>query len=157
MGEGSCDFFYPVQHVPRCTTNWGDVVQSDLQLPLICETYRDALQAVISALGGFKRVGATLWPTLPPDDAGRRLAHCLDPDKRAVLSPESLAMIRRMARQAGVHLLASFEMRDAGYGEPKPIEPEDERAALQREFVQHSKALQALATRLERAGVRFES
>lgn len=126
------------------------------QIPLIVEDYNEAIRQTAMALG-FKEVAHAMRPELKVDAAARWLSDCCNPDRRYDLSPDQLALLRGMARQAGVHLLASFEMREAGYGEPKPIEPEDERAALQREFVQHSKALQALATRLERAGVRFES
>ena len=68
--------------------------------------------------------------------------------------PAQLAYIRRRARQEGVHILAAFEMRDAGYADPMPITPEDEAAQLQREFVMASKHLTGLFSRMERAGLK---
>lgn len=127
---------------------------TDQQLSLICDTYDDAIRDTAVALGGFKRVGVLLWPTMPADEAGRRFANCLNPDKRDKFSPGDLALLRREARKTNVHTLAAFEMRDAGYAEPQPVEPEDERAALQRAFVEQSKAMQALFVKMERAGLR---
>lgn len=43
--------------------------------------------------------------------------------------------------------------RDTGYTDPQPIEPEDERARLQREFINAQRGLEALAKRMERAGL----
>lgn len=81
------------------------------------------------AMGGFKRLGADMKPDLAVDAAGRWLADCCNPEKREKLSPTELAYIRRRARAEGVHVLAAFEMRDAGYADPLPVEPEDERSA----------------------------
>ena len=123
------------------------------QIPLFVEDYPEAIRATVQALGGFKKVGAELRPELPVEQAGRWLADCSNPDSRYKLSPDQLALIRRHARQAGVHILAAFEARDAGYAEPQPIQPEDERAALQREFIHAAKAFQSLLVRMDRAGV----
>lgn len=123
------------------------------QIPLFVEDYNEAISATVQAIGGFKRIGAELKPDLPVESAGRWLHDCCNPDRREKLSPTELAYIRRRARQEGVHILAAFEMRDAGYSDPQPIEPDDERAALMREFVQASKGMRALVARLERAGV----
>ena len=124
------------------------------QIPLFVEDYNEAIRATVQALGGFKRVGHELKPDLSVEAAGRWLADCCNQDKREKLSPTELAYVRRRARQAGVHILAAFEMRDSGYADPVPIEPEDERAALMREFVQASKGLDVLVTRMERLGMK---
>lgn len=105
------------------------------------------------AMGGFKRLGADMKPDLAVDAAGRWLADCCNPEKREKLSPTELAYIRRRARAEGVHVLAAFEMRDAGYADPLPVEPEDERAALQRDFIQHTKRLERMLQRMESLGV----
>jgi hypothetical protein len=122
------------------------------QIPLFVEDYYEAIRATVQSLGGFKRVGSDMKPDLAVDAAGRWLADCCNPEKREKLSPTELAYLRRRARQAGVHVLAAFEMRDAGYADPLPVEPEDERAALQREFVQHTRILERMLRRLETLG-----
>lgn len=122
------------------------------QVPLFVEDYYDAIRATVEGLGGFKRTGHALKPDLSPDAAGRWLADCCNADKREKLSPTELGFLRRRARQAGVHVLAAFEMRDAGYADPVAIEPEDERAALMREFVEATKGMHVLAARIEKLG-----
>ena len=123
------------------------------QIPLFVEDYYEAIRATVQALGGFKAVGHELKPELAPDAAGRWLADCCNPEKRETLSPPKLAYLRRRARMACVHILAAYEMRDAGYGEPQPLEPEDERAALMRQFVEASKGMRSLVADLQRLGV----
>lgn len=106
-----------------------------MQLPMFYESYEDAIRDTITGLGGMKVVGNMLWPALPVDDAGRRLAHCLNSEKREKLSPGELQLIRRAARKQGIHILAFYECRDAGYAEPAPVNPADEAAQLQKDFI----------------------
>jgi hypothetical protein len=89
---------------------------------------------------------------MPADDAGRKLAHCLNTDKREKLDLGELQLIRREARKVGVHILASYEMRDAGYADPQPVSPEDEQAQLQREYIAAVKSMSAIQARLDRVG-----
>lgn len=120
------------------------------QVPLFVEDLNEALRATINALGGYKVVGVELRPEKSAVDAGKWLADCLNPDKRDKLDPEQLAYIRRKARQANVHILAAFEMQDAGYAPPVAIEPEDERAALIRQFNESVKALEVIQRAIAR-------
>lgn len=124
------------------------------QIPLICDTLGTSLSAVIVALGGNKRAGSLLWPSLPADDAGRKLAHCMNPDKREKLSPDELVRLLKAARQVGCHTAMAYLARELGYADPQPVEPEDERAALQREYIAAVKTLAAITTRIERNGLR---
>lgn len=124
------------------------------QPPLFVEDLDEAIRQTIHGLGGMKKVGSVLRPEMSAVDAGKWLANCLNDDKRDRLSPSQLAYIRRAARVEGVHILAAFEAQDAGYAPPVPIEPEDERALLQREFVTATKALQGLVSRMDRAGLK---
>lgn len=127
------------------------------QVPLFVEDYNEAIRATVQALGGFKRIGHELKPDLTVDAAGRWLSDCCNPDKREKLAPTELAYIRRRARQEGVHLLAAFEAQDAGYAPPQPVEPEDERAALQRQFVRASQDFSTLLARMERMGMKVNT
>lgn len=124
------------------------------QIPLFVEDYNEAIRATVQALGGFKKIGSDMKPDLAADAAGRWLADCCSPDKREKLGPTELAYIRRRARIEGVHILAAFEMREAGYAEPQPITPEDEAAQLQREFIMASKHFSGLLARMDRAGLK---
>lgn len=118
------------------------------QIPLFVEDYYEAIRSTVQALGGFKRVGADLKPDLGVEAAGRWLSDCCNPEKREKLSLTELAFIRKAARKSGIHILAHFEARDAGYTEPQPLNPEDETAQLQREFIASVKALEAIQARL---------
>ena len=120
------------------------------QIPLFYDTYEDAIRDCVTALGGFKKVGAMLWPAMPADDAGRKLAACLNADTREKLDLGELRLVRREARKAGIHILAHYEARDAGYTEPQPLNPEDEAAQLQRELIASVKALETLQARMAR-------
>lgn len=122
------------------------------QIPLFFETYEDAIRDTVTALGGNKVVGHMLWPAMPVDEAGRKLAHCLNPEKREKLDIRELRLIRQEARKRGHHILAHFEARDAGYSEPQPLNPEDEQAQLQREFIACVKSLEAIQARMSRSG-----
>jgi hypothetical protein len=122
----------------------------DLQIPMFVEDYPEAIRAAVQALGGFKRVGSDLKPDLAIDAAGRWLADCLNPEKRDILPPSALAYIRRKAREKGCHILAAFEAQEAGYAAPVPINPEDEKLKIEREFVMHLKGARELVDRMER-------
>ena len=127
-------------------------MNNEAQIPMFVEDLNEAIRATVNALGGMKVVGADLRPEKSAVDAGKWLADCLNPSKRDRLDPEQLAFIRRKARAAGCHILASFEMREAGYAEPVPIAPEDEAAQLQREFIGAVKALEQIQRKLARNG-----
>jgi hypothetical protein len=120
------------------------------QVPLFVEDLNEALRATINALGGYKSVGVELRPEKSAVDAGKWLADCLNPDKRDRLTPDQLAYIRRRARIAGCHILAAFEMQDAGYAAPVAIAPEDEAAQLQREFINAVESLKVIQSRMAR-------
>jgi hypothetical protein len=113
------------------------------------EDLNDAIKAAVDAIGGPKVVGATLWPDLDPSAAGNRLRDCLNPTRRERLTPEQLALIRRKARDAGSHVLASFEMKAAGYSRPTPIAPDDEKAELQRQAIEAARTMKDLVERME--------
>lgn len=119
---------------------------------MFVEDLNEAIRATIQALGGFKTVGAELRPEKSAVDAGKWLTDCLNDNKRDRLDPEQLAFIRRKARAAGCHILASFEMREAGYARPVPITPEDEAAELQRKFIESVRALEVLQRQMARVG-----
>lgn len=123
------------------------------QIPLFVDDYYDAVRAAVEGLGGYKRVGHDMRPDLSVEAAGRWLADCVNPDKRENLSLTELAYIRKAARQSGVHVLAAYEAQDAGYAPPQPVNPEDEAAKLQREFIASVKALEALQKRMAHNGL----
>jgi hypothetical protein len=124
------------------------------QPALFHESFVEALADCVRALGGNKKVGALLWPEKPIEDARRALLDSLNPERPNKLSPEQVLLILREARKVNCHAAMAYIDRECGYADPQPIEPDDEKAALQRQFVEQSKAMQQLFARMERAGIR---
>ena len=121
------------------------------QYELFHEDIYNALRTCVSALGGPKEVGVQLWgnSTTPPKQADK-LANCLNPDHAQKLSLDETLWILAEAQRAGCHAGINFICRESGYSDPQPIEPEDEKAALKREFMASVKTQQAMLARLEK-------
>lgn len=120
-----------------------------MQMSLMHETLNDALREVIQAAGGAKKVGAEMFPEKTPDEAAGRIRDCLNPDRREVFSPDQVVYLLRIGRSIGCHSAMAYMNREAGYADPLPIEPEDEVARLQREYVEATKALLAMASKID--------
>lgn len=114
------------------------------------DSINDALIECVKSMGGSKEVGPLVWPEKAPDAAQRALLDALNDDRPAKLSPEQAMLIFRMARAKGCHAGMSFLAADLGYSMPAAIEPEDEIAALQRQFVESQQQMRDMLTRMER-------
>lgn len=123
------------------------------QPSLFYESINDALDAAVKACGGAKVVACRLWPDKTPEAAHRLLLACLNEGRDEKLGPDQVMFVLKIARERGFHGAINFLARDAGYADPMPIEPEDERARLQREFIEAQRAMQKLAERMERVGL----
>lgn len=119
-------------------------------MSLFFESTHDALRAVVQILGGYKKVAAQMRPELPADTAAKWLTDCLNPDRREQLHPDQFLMLLRMARQANYHQAMDYLAGELGYEAPRPVEPEDQYAALQREFVNATKVQAHILDRMER-------
>jgi hypothetical protein len=119
------------------------------QQALFHESINEALKAAVAAMGGTKSVGAKMRPEMSPDHAGRWLADCLNGDRREHLSPERVVWLLREARVAGVHDAMTYLAGECGYA-AQPVEPEDERAKLQRDYIEAARAMAKMAARIER-------
>lgn len=121
------------------------------QLELMHDSFGEALRAIAMHYGSgrLKKMAAELWPTMKIEDAARKLSHCLDADRAEKLTLEEVETILIRGREIGVHYGMTYLCRSAGYEDPEPLEPEDERAKLQREFIEASKRFEVLAKRME--------
>jgi hypothetical protein len=113
------------------------------------ESINDALQAAVIALGGYKKVGPTLRPELPIDQAAGWLRDCLNPSRREKLSPEQVLLILRAARAAGYHAAMNFVAFDTGY-RAAPVDPKDQANQLQERFIEAVQGLTAIQSQLQR-------
>lgn len=129
--------------------------QADAQLQLVHEDVNDLAKALVAALGGTKVVGPLLFPQKSADNAARYLADCLNPNRDHDMGIERFLLLLKMAREGregkgGIHFGIEWIADELGYSRPMPIEPEDARAALQRQFLAGVEDLKQLAKRLER-------
>lgn len=120
-----------------------------MQLALHHESFAEALGEVVQVLGGYKAAGTMLWPDRAPDEAGRQLRHALAPDRAEKLSLDQLVYLLKLGRAKRAHGAIAYLARECGYQDPVPIEPDDERAMLQRQFVASATELQKLSRRLD--------
>lgn len=119
------------------------------------DTLNEALIDCVKAAGGSKQVGPLLWPEKAPDTAQRMLLDCLNEDRAAKLSPDQVILVLRLARAKGHHAGIGFILDDLGYSPTQPVEPRDEAAELQRQFMDVMNKAESLVQRMERASSRF--
>ena len=119
------------------------------QFDLIHESLNEALTDAVRALGGSKKVGSALWPSKPIDEAKNRLNDCLNPQRAEKLSLSEIMFLLRSAREIGYHGAMQYIAQESGY-RIDPIEPHDEHAELQRQYIESVKVAARIAARLER-------
>lgn len=121
------------------------------QPALFHETLNDALRELIQALGGAKRVGPLMRPEKTVDEAARWLLDCMNTDRRESLHPDHILWLMRRGRDLGCHVVINYLCSEAGYSIPAPVEPEDELAKLQREYIQAVKLIASITPKIEQA------
>jgi hypothetical protein len=114
------------------------------------ETMTDALRECVNHLGGPKEVGRKMRPELPMDQAANYVRDRVNPARRERFDPEQVLWLLREARQKGYHLAIEYITQECGYTTPQPLEPEDERAKLQREYIEATRQMAKIADRMER-------
>ena len=117
---------------------------------MLPESLNDALIEAVKACGGSKAVGIALWPAKGVEAAQRQILACLNPERSEKLGPDELLHVLRMARERGCHVGMQYLAATLSYAEPVPTEPEDERATLQREFIESTQRMARIAERIER-------
>lgn len=117
---------------------------------MLSESLNDAYIEAVKACGGSKVVGVAIWPAKGVEAAQRHLLACLNPDRNEKLSPDEALHIERLARERGCHVVMEFRCAALSYADAQPVEPEDERAKLQREYVEAARLMAKLAERIER-------
>ena len=110
----------------------------------------DALSADVAALGGAHRVGTKLRPELTGKGAQGWLLNCLNPEHDQNLKQSQIELIVQWARAAGSTNYAEYWPTTNNMSKPVKIEPEDEKAKLQREYIEAVKAFTALQSKLEK-------
>jgi len=119
---------------------------------LFYEDVNEALREVVNHLGGAKKVGVMLWPDKSVEQAHPLLLACFNTERRERLTPEQVVLLLKWGREQGCHAALHFICDTTGYHRPDPINSEDEKARLQREFVEGVKHLNELEQRMEAMG-----
>lgn len=117
------------------------------QSALFVESLEEALLDAVKALKGPKAVGVALWPEMAADLAGKRLNHCLDPERPEKLELSQVLLIAKRARLAGCHTVMGYLAQQLDY-DCKPVDPETEVQRLQREFIESQRQLSKLAEQI---------
>lgn len=121
------------------------------QPDLFYENFYEALSDDVKAVGGLKAVGKLFYPEKDAASAGRALADKLNPERRERLTDEQERLIIRQAREArGFSAALCFICDDTGFERPRALNPENEQARLQREFIAAVHEAKHLGDRLER-------
>lgn len=123
-----------------------------LQPRLVCENTLDMLDSLVKALGGPKAVGGMLWPTLDAESSGHRVRDCINPNRREHFGPDELLALFKRAREKQFHSAFEWVGDFVGYA-VKPIEPEDEKRQLMRQYIDATATIAALAAKLEKKGL----
>ncbi len=109
--------------------------QGPFQPQLAYEHFEDAMHDLVMVLGGFKKVGPSLWPEKTQDEATQLLRHCLNRGRREKLDSDQIFLLLRRAKAAGFHGAKHFIDEATEYCKTPPIDPADKVAELQREFI----------------------
>ncbi len=109
----------------------------------------DALRELVREIGGTKAAGTMLRPDLAPDRAGAWLKDCLNPERPEHLHSSQLFHLLKLGHDRGVHGPCEFILGSIGYA-VQPIEPEDEKAALQRAYIESVNVQRRIVERMER-------
>ena len=122
-----------------------------MQNELFHDDIYSALHTAIEALGGYKQVAGWLFINKPVNTAYAHLKNCMRDDKPEKLNPHELILIMQKARDAGVHDVMNYIAAATNYKRPGTLEPHDELAELQRQFISTAKDIEKLGQRIERA------
>jgi hypothetical protein len=115
-------------------------------------TLSDAITEAVKQTGGTKFYGALLWPEKPLEEARRLLLNCLNDDRAEKLSSEQEMLIMREARKQGNHIIMNYLAQELGYATPAPIQKEDKKEQLMREFILAQQSLSKLAEMINLQG-----
>jgi len=115
---------------------------------LFHERIEDAIAAVADTIGR-KRVACELWPDKSERDALNLFDACVNPERREKLAPSQVVFVAKLGRARGLHAIVQYLARELCYADPVPIEPEDEKAKLQREYIEAARHISRMAERIE--------
>ncbi|MGB0972281.1 MAG: hypothetical protein ACPGVG_15175, partial [Mycobacterium sp.] len=127
-------------------------VQPVTQEELWHETLEDALKSVLIASfgkGWAQKAAHAMYGQVDVIAKGKWLEKALNVERSEKLAPSDIEWILRKGRDIGCHTGMAYIARACGYADPVPVDPEDERAELQRAFLSSVKAQKDILKRME--------
>ncbi|HRC61608.1 MAG TPA: hypothetical protein PLX85_00105 [Dehalococcoidia bacterium] len=124
-----------------------------MQAVLFHDSIADAIGTAIAAIGGPKKAGGALWPADPVARSEARVRSCLNAERAEKFSPDEVMQLARLARAAGDHSIMNYLAAELGY-EIRPLDPQDQMAALQQQYIDAARSIRSIAERIERIQVR---
>ena len=115
------------------------------------DTLESALWSTAERIGP-KKLGSEMFPEMSPEDAAKVIARWCNTERPEKPSPSQIEYIARRGREHDCHIVMHYLAQSCGYAEPEPVNPEDERAKLQRQFIDAVGELRAIEKRMERVG-----
>lgn len=122
------------------------------QNPLFTESLYTALDDIVRACGGYKKVAGKLWPKKAT--GYHSLKNKLNPEHHEKFDLDELLLLLAMGREIGCHTAMYFLADETGYERPKVAAPKSPRQVwLERQARAAAEMLQAQQEldRLERA------
>lgn len=121
--------------------------QSELFPP--ADDLYEALRVLVMRLGGPKKIGLKLRPELSLEHAAIWMNNCLNRDRSEKLDLDQIDLLIGLGRKAGIHIVPETLAARHNY-RIEAIDPETERARIQREFTNAAERLQGLLERMEK-------
>lgn len=107
----------------------------------------DALaQTIANSKRGFKECAGFLFPHLKPESQYARLKACLNPDKDERLT---FGQIVALCKYCDCYDALYFMADELSHNRPVKRDPEDEKARLQREYIEAVGTLKRLTERMD--------
>lgn len=127
-----------------------------MQARLFYDDSKDACSSAITESGKSpKQVAADMRPDLKAESAKTWVHNCIDPDKADKFSIEHLIQFINLTKRAdGTNALMDYLCDETGQERTKAKAPEDERAALQRAFIQSVHDQQKILEQFEKVNNR---
>jgi hypothetical protein len=126
------------------------MTQTDLWHDSLSDAVRALCMGLKDSKGrtGMKAIGSMLWPSLPADNAGKKLNNCLDPDRAEKLGLDEVDLLMGMGREQGLHVVPGYFAQRYGY-QLTVVSQEAQRQTLMESIAEQQAAIAEQLRRLE--------
>ena len=123
----------------------------DTQEKLFYDSYFEALRDDVNACGGPKAVGEWFWAEKSIEARRNMVNDRLNGERRDRFTDEQERLIMRRARErCGFSAALAYVCDETGFERPRPLNLADEKAELERAFIDSVRRQEQIADRMER-------